>query len=307
MTKAFGKAIALGVVLALASARQAHAFEGGASPYPTGAAGTNFANFPSIPGLFALEQFNYTSANGLYGNNGNKLPIPFSINAYSATTRLLASYPFQILGANVYSQLVVPVVSLHTNIAGSKDTQNGLANVTLSPVILAFQPLRNLEIAGGIDIALESGSYSPSKPSVAVGYTSIQPVFSIRYNNPAGLDIGISNRLLLNTKNSETGYRSGDGYDADFTAGWNFGKWKVGVVGGYLNQYSDDRSNGTVILGNRAKSFAIGPSIVNDFGPVNINLNYQKGLYAANTSKSNALWLNIAIPLWAKIPDTHIK
>lgn len=159
----------------------------------------------------------------------------------------------------------------------------------------------------GLDIATESGSYSPTKPSVAVGYTSIQPVVSVRYDNPLGLDIGLSNRFLLNMKNSETGYRSGDGYVGEFIAGWNFGKWKLGVVGAYLNQYTDDQENGTSIAANRSRSFAIGPSIVYDFGPVNINLNYQQGLYAANTSKGNAVWLNIAIPLWAKIPDTYTQ
>jgi len=121
--------------VALAS-NNAGALEAGVSPYPAGAAGTNLAAFPPIPGLFALEQFDYSFSNGLYGNNGQKLPIPFHVSAFSETTRLLASYPFTVLGANVYSQLIVPVVSLHTNIAGQQDTQNGLTNITLSPVIL---------------------------------------------------------------------------------------------------------------------------------------------------------------------------
>ncbi|MEZ7524861.1 SphA family protein [Burkholderia vietnamiensis] len=291
-------AMAIGCAVSVAvSMNPAQAFEGGVSPYPTGAVGTNFANLPPIPGLFALQQFNYSFSNGLYGNDGKKLPIPFHSSVFSETTRLLLAYPFHLLGASVYTQLVIPVVSLHTSVAGQSGTQNGLANITLTPVLLQWRLSQNLAIASGIDVAFENGSYSPVKASVAVGYTSVQPVFSIRYNAPNGLDVGIANRLLLNAKNGTTNYRSGNGYVGEFEAGWNFGPWKLGVVGEYLNQFSDDKANGANV-GNRMRTFGIGPSLVYDARSWNINLNYQQGVYAANTSKSNNVWLNIAIPLW---------
>ncbi|WP_184056467.1 transporter [Paraburkholderia sp. MM5384-R2] len=290
------------MMFAALGSKNACALESGVSPYPAGAVGTNIAEMPPIPGLFALEQFSYSFSNGLYGNNGEKLPVPFHSSAFSATTRLLASYPFTVLGAHVYSQLVLPVVSLHTNIAGQQGTQNGLSNVTLSPVIMSWGLARNLTFTSGFDIAFETGSYSPSKPSVAVGYTSLQPVVSLRYNAPNGIDLGVANRLMINRENGATGYRSGTAYVGEFEAGWNIGKWKLGLVGAYLNQFTDDRLNGSVIGGNRAKTLGLGPSIVYDAGKFNINLNYQQGIYAANTSKSNAVWLNVAIPLWAKPP-----
>jgi hypothetical protein len=287
-------------VLAAGWMNEASAFEGDVSPYPAGAVGTNIANLPPIPGLFALEQFNYSFANGLYGNDGQKLPVPFHSSVFSETTRLLASYPLQLLGANVYTQLVIPVVFLHTDVAGQKDTQNGLSNITLTPVLLQWSLSRSLAIASGVDLAFENGSYSPSKTSVSVGYLSVQPVISARYNVPNGIDLGISNRFLINQTNGTTNYRSGDGYVGEFEAGWNFGRWKIGVVGAYLDQFGDDEVDGVAVAdgGNRMRTFGIGPSVVYDGGPFNINLNYQQGIYAANTSKSNNIWLNIAIPLW---------
>ncbi|HTH74425.1 MAG TPA: transporter [Trinickia sp.] len=297
MSKKLIAAVVGCTMLAAGSMNEAQAFEGGVSPYPAGAVGTNIANLPPIPGLFALEQFNYTFANGLYGNDGKKLPIPFSLSAYSETTRLLVSYPFHLLGANVYSQLVIPVVSLHTSVFGQSSTQNGLSNITVTPALLEWHLTQNLAIASGLDFAFETGSYSPVKSSVAVGYTSIQPVVSVRYNVPNGIDVAVANRLLLNSKNGATNYRSGDGYVAEFSAGWNFGPWKLGVVGAYLNQFSDDKANG-VSAGNRMKTFGIGPSVVYDARSWNVNVNYQQGLYAANTAKSSSVWLNIAIPLW---------
>ncbi|CAM2196086.1 Transporter [Paraburkholderia kururiensis] len=298
-------AVAAGTIAAAGFAGKAHAFEGNVAPYPAGAAGTNIGSMPPIPGIFALEQFNYSFANGLYGNDGRKLPVPFHSSAFSETTRVLVAYPVTVLGANVYSQLVVPVVCLHTNVAGNKSTQNGLSNITVSPVILKWDVTPNFAISPGLDFAFETGSYSPTKTSVAEGYLSIQPVLSIRYNVPNGIDVGLSSRLMLNQKNGDTGYRSGTGYAGEFQAGWNFGKWKLGVVGAYVNQFGDDELNGVTVAtaGNRYRSFAIGPSIAYDGRWYNISMNYQQGVYAANTSKSSNVWLNLAFPLWAPHPQ----
>ncbi|WP_422823804.1 SphA family protein [Variovorax robiniae] len=286
--------------VAMLSAGSSLAFENGISPFPAGSTGEYVGALPPIPGLFALEQFHYTTSNGLYDNDGNKRPVPFSLSASSATTRLLAAYPVTVLGANLYSQLVIPAVSLRTEVAGHAGKDSGLSNTTVSPAILRWSLTPQASLVAGLDIALATGSYSPTRPSVAVGYTSIQPVLAFRQTDPNGLDIGLSNRLLFNRENGDTHYRSGSGYIAEFTAGWNFGAWKVGVVGAYLNQFRDDEQRGAVINGNRARSFALGPSIEYHAGPISISVNYQRGIYAANTTKNNILGIGVTIPLWVK-------
>ncbi|NQE50146.1 hypothetical protein RC52_16940 [Herbaspirillum rubrisubalbicans] len=285
-------------ILSAASMKSALAFESGVSPFPAGSTSDYIAALPPIPGLFAVQQFNYSSSDGLYDNHGNKLPIPFKSDAFSSTTRLLASYGVEFLGAKVYSQLVLPVVSLHTEVFGHGENHNGLSNVTVTPLLLRWDVAPNTNVTWGFDFALKTGSYNPARTSVAAGYTSYQPVLAIRHNDPEGLDLGISNRLLFNDKNSDTNYRSGSAYVADFIGGWNFGKWKVGVTGAYLNQFTDDRQNGNTITGNRARSFAMGPIVSYNAGTYSINMNYQRGLYAANTAKSDAIWINFAMPLW---------
>lgn len=279
-----------------------HALEGGISPYPVGASGAAIASMPPIPGLFVREQFSYRASNGLYDNNGDKLAVPFQSSSFAATTRLIAAYPVTWFGAKVYSQVVLPAVTLDLDVAGTSGRYNGLSNATLSPAILQWPLTPRLNAIAGLDVSLANGSYSSTRPSVAVGYTSVQPVFALRYNEPNGPDVGLLTRFMLNRTNGDTGYRSGDALVTDFSAGWNFGKWKVGVVGGYLNQYEDDKRQGAVVRDNRSRSFGIGPSIVYDAGPLNININYQHGVYAANTSKSHALWLNFSFPLWAIPP-----
>lgn len=295
------KIVLVGCAFAIAGLTQcAQAFEGGISPYPAGATGDNIASMPPFPGVFALQQFNYSFSNGLYGNDGQKLPVPFHSSVTTSVTRLLASYPFELDHVRFYSQLVLPVVSLNTKVYGQSSRQGGLSNITVSPLIADWRPTRELSVAGGLDIALgDTGSYSPTKASVAVGYTSWQPVFSARYDQPDGLALGLSNRFLLNQRNPQTNYTSGNAYLGEFEVGWHFGShWKVGVVGSYLNQFTDDTQNGaTVASGYRTRSFGLGPSLVYDAGPMKISLNYQQGIYAANTSKSNSVWLNIAFPI----------
>ena len=288
------------MLLSLLGASGAQAFEGGVSPFPVGSTGEYVAGLPPIPGLFLLEQVHHTSSSGLYDNHGDKRPIPFKMSATSATTRLLAAYDTTVLGARLYSQLVIPAVSLRTDVAGHSERHNGVANLTVTPAVLRWSLTDSAYAVAGLDIALPNGSYDPHRPSVSTGYTSIQTVLAFRHNDPSGLDVGFINRLMVNRENSTTHYRSGNGYAGEFTAGWNAGPWKFGMVGSYLNQFTDDRQGGATLQGNRARSFALGPSLNYNAGPFSVSLNYQRGVYAANTTKNNILGIGIAIPLWIK-------
>ena len=161
----------------------------------------------------------------------------------------------------------------------------------------------NLNLASGVDIALDSGPYNPQKFSVSTGHSSVIPVVSLRYDQPLGPDVAVSNRLLFNQRNDATKYKSGTVYTLDFQAGWNFTqKLKLGAVGGFFSQISDDNAPFGVQNGNRSEYLAVGPSATYEtevFGrPININLNYQRGVYARNTTKSSTAWLNVAIPLY---------
>lgn len=287
--------------LALGSAQAA---ENGLINYPVGAAGSNNAGFPPIPGVFVLEQGSYTSSNGLYGDDGKKLPVPFKSEAYVTTTRILLSYPLELPGhGRLYSQLILPVVALNTTAFGQRSSALGLANITISPLIGKWQLGGNFSVATGVDFALDTGPYNPQKFSVSTGHSSVIPVLSVRYDNPMGLDVAFSNRLLFNQRNDSTKYKSGTVYALDFQAGWNVTpKLKLGAVGGFFSQISDDNAPSGVRNGNRSEYLTVGPSVTYEtevFGrPININLNYQRGVYARNTTKSSTAWLNVAIPIY---------
>ncbi|MDA9520583.1 hypothetical protein XI06_09445 [Bradyrhizobium sp. CCBAU 11434] len=297
----------------------AMAAENGVTNYPAGSPGIFVGAFPPIPGLFAISQTNYTSANGLYDGSGNKLPIPFQLSAVSETVRFLASYPGEFFGAHVYSQLVVPYVHLDNSNPGGTFQANGFANLTISPVILnwALSPTQSVTL--GLDIMPNTGTYSPNKPlNVGTNYTTISPTVAYRYADPKGFEFAVAPRLLINGTNSESvnpftqmmqQYKSGDALVVDFTAGYNFGKWKAGIVGGYTQQYTDDTVNGIKAFnaagiqdGNRLRSLNFGPSLSYDLGTMQINLNYQHTFYVENGTKADTVWANLAFPIWVPAP-----
>lgn len=283
----------------MGAAPNALALENGVSPFPAGSSSEYIAAMPPIKGIFAIQQTSFTSADQVHGNDGKKAPVPFKMIARSTTTRVLGSWGSVAPNVNLYSQLVFPLVSLDLSVAGRSGEDKGLSNITVSPLIARWGLTPYTNLTAGVDISLRSGSYNANRMvSVATGYTSWQPVVAYRYNKPNGFDAGISNRLMFNQRNSDTDYRSGSAYIGEFTTGWNVGKWKFGLVGAYTNQFSDDKRGGASI-GNRARSFVMGPSIAYNGTPVRISANYQRNLYAVNSAKSHAIWFNVAIPLWA--------
>lgn len=287
------------------------AAENGPINYIAGASGVFIGEFPPIPGLFVVSQTSHITSNALYDGNGDKIAEDdFDFSVWAQTFRFVASYPKQLWGANLYSQLVVPIVnvdnSLTVNTAQGSldifdDSDTGLGNLTLSPLILNWQKKASHQyFTLGLDIALEAGaSYEKDRQvNAGTGYTSIIPVLAYRYDNPNGLDVGIKAHPMFNLKNDYTHYDSGDMLIAEFTAGWNFDNWKPGIVGGYTHQYEADEDNGTKVDDSELRSLNIGPSITYSKGPLIVNLNYQKSVIAENTSMNDAFWLNFTLPLY---------
>ena len=291
------------------------AAESGALNYPAGSPGPLVGEFPPIQGLFMVSQTSYTTSTALYDSHGDKIDADdFSMDAWAETFRILASYPRQLWGARLYSQLVIPIVHVDSSLSVSTpfgsidifdDSDAGLGNITVSPLIMNWYfPESHQYFTVGLDIALEAGaSYSANSPvNAGTGYNTIMPVLAYRYDNPNGFDIGARLTPMFNLENDNTDYDTGDMVAVDFTTGWNIGKWKVGIVGGYTKQFENDQKNGVDIPNSKMESLLVGPSIMYSVGPIIINLNYQKGVLAENTSKNDSFWLNFTIPLY--VPES---
>ncbi len=307
--------MALAVILGMNTPSAVLAAENGALNYPAGSPAVFIGEFPPIPGLFAVSQTSYTASDSLYDANGDKIEDQdFELVAWVETFRFLVSYPYRLWGANLYSQLVLPLVSVESSLTISTpygpyeafdDSDSGLANIAIAPVILNWhQPESYQYITFGVDFVLYSGASYDEENSVnaATGYNTIMPQVAYRYDDPNGFDLGFKANLMFNLENGATNYDTGDMLVLDLLAGWNVGKWKLDIVGGYTHQYASDQKNGNDVNNSKLRSLNMGPSITYSAGPLIVNVNYQKGLLAENSSMNDTFWLNIALPLYVPNP-----
>ena len=310
----------IGFLAVLACCGVANAAEPGALNYPPGSSGVLQNALPPIPGLFAVSQTGYSYANGLYDGNGNKISaLDYRLNAKVETLRLIASYPFQLFGAHLYQQVVIPLGGVNQTItplvgpfAGTHfdSSSTGLGNVAIDPFILLWDLPNHQKATLGLEIGTPLATYDKAKAlagkvNFGNGYTSFMPVAGYRYDVPNGPVASVMGRAYFNTTNSTTNYRTGTILEADFNLGWNFDRWQVGIVGSFTKQVSDDVQRG-VAIGNRLTALAAGPSIAYNFGAGVVNLNYQPAIHTSNGANTSSVWLNVAFPLYVPTPPKDV-
>ncbi|PWC82201.1 hypothetical protein TSH100_24450 [Azospirillum sp. TSH100] len=287
---------ALSGVLAL-SAASAWATEGGTSSYLGGSSQFYGAGFPPIPGTYMLSQSNYYSANRLNDGNGNRIPIDFSIRTYSETIRILHITDLKLAGADVVTQLVVPLVHGNLSVMGHGDTQTSVADMTGTLALTwHFGPH---SVVTGLDFTGPTGRYKKENAlNIGTNHWSLQPTLGYKYFDPEGFELSVVPRLVFNTKNTATDYTSGNELYVDYAVGWNFGPTKVGLVGYAYQQFTDDKGQGVGSDGNRGKAFAIGPSLTYSFTPaLHVSGSWQRELVAEHRTQGNALWVNFGLKL----------
>lgn len=282
----------------------AQAAENGGAPYPPGAGGPYTGGIPHFPGLYLLNQINLFSLDRLVGPTGDKLPVPFHGSGAAEVARILYVYPITLPGNGVLATEIVPVATnLNLRAGGFSQSETGVSSFIVSPLIGNWQINQNIRAGAGFDVAFPVDRYRANAlTNVSPGYISFQPVLTARYDDPNGLSVGIQPRFAINTQNNTTKYRSGSSFEMDFGAGWNFGKWQPGIVGGVWHQFTDDKLNGSSapfngFSGNRGQILNFGPSILYSNGPLTFNVNYQHGFFARNTARSDTVWLNVTVPL----------
>jgi hypothetical protein len=96
----------------------------------------------------------------------------------------------------------------------------------------------------------------------------------------------------FNTKNSDSGYLSGQEFHFDYTLGKKFGPLSVGVGGYYYKQITDDELNGEKVEpdGFKGQAIAAGPQIKYDWRNISLTLKYLTEFEVENRPEGNDLW-----------------
>lgn len=269
--------------------------ENGNTQYGPGASQFFGGAFPPFPGLYILSQTNYFHADRLNDGNGDKLPFDFKVSTFVETVRLLYITPIELAGANVVTQLVIPVVNVDVSVPGVSAETTGLADM-VGTLGLAWHPDQNTTYSLGVDVSAPTGRYDRFDPaSPGLNHWSFQPALGYHYSDPQGLEIGTVARFIFNTKNTDTDYRTGTEFVFDYAVGWNIDKWRIGAVGYYLQQLTDDSGPTAPADGHRGKGFAIGPSLSYAFNPgLQLSASWQHDVVAENRAQGDTIWFNVA-------------
>lgn len=259
---------------------QAYAYESGyaGSATPGGITIGPGAGAPP-PGLYMFEQA-FTLQNTTKGPGAGTNP---AVNAYVSSTGLLFVPGWTFLGATYDAVIVQPMIG--DAIGGLNNPggntpgfqQAGAHNTFIVPVELSWKLGGGFAVLAGLGLYVPDGSIAGPTGLNNVGnpFWTFQPELKVSYlNNGWNLTANIYDEI--NTKNSITGYTSGQIFHADFTATKTIGKWTFGPVGYYMGQITDDTSSAyygyALSSTQKYNIWAAGALVGYDFGPVSVNL-----------------------------------
>lgn len=278
-----------------ASALSAQAAENGNTQYSPGASQFFAGGMPPYTGFYLVMQTSYFSSDRTNDKNGDRIPIDFEVKAIAETFRFLYISDIEIAKADLFFQLVVPVVHLDMTVPYTQDKSTALADITVSTG-LAWHPDQHNTFVAGLDVSMPTGQYDVSElASVGTNHWSFQPTLAYHYLDPEGFEFGAAARLIVNTENPDTDYTTGNELVVDYAIGWNIDKFRIGAVGYYLQQLTDDEGPGVAADGHRGKGFAIGPSLTYNLKPgLQLSASWQHDVVAENRAQGNTVWVNFA-------------
>jgi hypothetical protein len=234
---------------------------------------------PPAPGTYWLQYVQYYHANRIAGQAGHRIG-----NANLKTTlylqQLVHTSRKKLLGGNVGFTVLLPLVNINTagdvvpgtvpltgNSSPFGDLVAGL-NLQWFDGKLLGKPFRSrLELAA----VLPTGAYDPDYAiNTGANFFTVEPHYTFTYFITPRLSTSQRHHYTYNFENPHNRYRTGQMYHLNYSLEYAvFKTFRVGVIGYYLKQFTDDLHRGsgayfqeTFNLSNtRERVFAIGPSL----------------------------------------------
>jgi hypothetical protein len=248
----------------------AQATEGGGSSYPLGVNTVGAGKMPP-PGFTEFFYLSDYSANKTLDGDGDKKPgiHNFDLNVQALSIRVDYVYQdFSILGAKLASRIALPLIK--GDISFDVDTPGGRVHRS--------------DHQEGVGDRL----FNPGRNTWAYG-----PWYSFTAYPLENLEVSSKLIYMINGENSDTHYRSGREFNADYNIGYNITReWQVGVNGYLYKQLTDDEKNGETYLdGYRGQVAAIGPAIKYQTPAIGFVMKWQHETKVENRAEGDRIWL----------------
>ncbi len=282
------------IALLLSFSTVVHATEGGGGAYNNGVEGFGAGMFPP-PGTYLLNYINYYTAGSLKDKDGNNAIPKFELDALAEVVRVVHVGKSTLLGGNVAMQAILPIVHLEVAVPGRSQSNNGLGDLTVSPLILTWHR-GNLHYAAGVDVVMPIGAYDKNDlANIGRNYWTFTPVVAATYLTDSGYDFSAKLMYDINTENHATNYQSGNELHLDYTLAKKIGAFALGAGGYFYKQTTNDEVNEVKVGsdGNKGQVFAIGPQIKYDYKNMAFSFKYQKELLVENKPEGDKFWFNL--------------
>lgn len=283
----------------LAACVSAQATEDGGTVYPNGTENFMAGALPP-PGLYGMVFGNHYRATRVNDDNGHDLKIPgFKITADVLAGRLVWVPGTKVLGGDLAAHAIVPVVNLKVDVPGASQEKTAIGDITTG-LALGYHHSPQLHSVAALDFFVPVGDYAKADiANTGRNHWAFEPVYALSYVDPAGFNGDLKFGYIVNLKNKDTDYTSGQEFHFDYSAGWGVGNgWTLGLGGYVYQQVTDDKQAGTKVANNKGSALAIGPSVKYDSGKGWFaTLKWQTETEVKNRAQGNALWLKVVFPL----------
>lgn len=290
------KYVAAAIAVTAASISTAQAVEG-AVQYPHGAEGFYAGALPPPGTHFLAYGIHYQGTR--QDNNGNDAPDDVNLTVNAIASRVVHMTDKTILGANWGMHAIVPVFrnTLKVGATGFKNTQTGLGDITIDPLILAWHR-PDLHYAFALDIIVPTGKYDKNRANnIGANYWSVEPLFAVTWLPGDGWEL--SGKFMYNYKfeNNATNYQSGDEIHVDYTIGKTVAEnWTAGLGGYLVHQIEKDERNGVSIDDSRAQVYSIGPQVKYQAGATSLIAKWHHEVSAKNAFQGDRVILKMVTP-----------
>jgi hypothetical protein len=265
------------------------------------------------PGLLLTTYLGYYNSDHTLDSSGHDRAgiSNFHLRAESATLRFQQVWSgVELWGANIETRVgFTPYIDINVHFdvqtpngpVHRQSSASGTADALLGPALLGWHGEHLHQIAG-VEFFLPTGHFDKTKlANQGRDYYAIAPAYFFTWFPNDATEVSGNLFYLINTKNHDTNYRSGNELSFDYGLSYALTPtWQLGASGYLYKQIADDKQGGLVVGdGNRGRAVAIGPflryHVERNWG---LTLKWQHEALVENKTRGDRLFLQFAYRLW---------
>ncbi len=287
----------------------AEAAEGGGSHYLPGTAGDIAIALVPEPGLQVANTVFYQNGALDVGVLGGQVDV--NIEMDFVLNMVGGAYTFEtpVLGGLYTIGAIIPfgVVDVDAELrlpgggtVGDNDNSAGLSDIVLIPMQFNWEVGDFSFKFAEVIFAPTGGFDEGDTANLGRNYWSFDTVGAVTwFNTGTGTEVSVAPGIMVNTKNNDTNYRTGEEFHVDFVGNQFLSEtFALGLRGYYYRQITGDSGSGAVLGDFKGESLGLGPGFfwTPEFAKGNLTLlgKWMHDVYDDNRFDSDYFTLSVS-------------